>query len=61
LFISRLTLPELHDGSLSPGGIGGELVLDVVGNSGGNLHRGNSIDQPDGKSTAFLKKFEGFT
>jgi len=38
---------------LSPGGIGGELVLDVVGNSGGNLHRGNSIDQPGSKSTAF--------
>lgn len=46
LFVSRLTFPQLDDGPLSPGGVGGELVLDVGGNSGGNLHRENSIDQP---------------
>jgi hypothetical protein len=46
LFISRLTLPQLDDGPLSPGGVGGELVLDVGGNSGGNLHRGNILHQP---------------
>jgi len=46
LFVSRLTFPQLDDGSLSPGGVGGELVLDVGGNSGGNLHRGNILHQP---------------
>jgi hypothetical protein len=45
---------------LSPGGVGGELVLDVGGNSGGDLHRENSIDQPGPKSTDFCNFFRGF-
>lgn len=60
LFIGRLTLPQLDDGPLGPGGVGGQLVLDVGGNSGGNLHRENSIDQPGPKSTDFCNFFEGF-
>jgi|LauGreDrversion4_2_1035121.scaffolds.fasta_scaffold70453_5 hypothetical protein len=44
LFISRLTFPQLDDGPSGPGGVGGELVLDVGDNR--FVHRENSIDQP---------------
>jgi hypothetical protein len=51
LLISRLISVEFDQRLHSPLRIGRQLILDVLGNSRGNLHRENSIDQPGPKST----------